>query len=144
MKRADEKLGISSNISDFVIPVDAAINMDGTALFQCVTTQFMAQDYGIEISIVNLVLITFTVVAASLGTPAISGGGVIILASILNSVGIPIGGLVVIIGIDRILGMFRTSINVTGDLTACLSFNKLYGITSNNKTFASHVKSSAL
>ena len=134
MKTADEKLGISSNISDFVIPVGATINMDGTALFQCVTTLFMAQAYGIELSIMNLLLITFTVVAASIGTPAIPGGGVIILATVLQSAGIPIDGLIVIIGIDRILGMFRTSVNVTGDLTACLIFNKFYGATPTNKT----------
>lgn len=134
MKTADEKLGVSSNISDFVIPVGATINMDGTALFQCVTTIFMAQAYGIEFSIMNLVLITFTVVAASIGTPAIPGGGVIILASVLQSAGIPIDGLIVIIGIDRILGMFRAAVNVTGDLTACMIFNKFYGSISNTKT----------
>ena len=127
MKTADEKLEVSSNISDFVIPVGATINMDGTALFQCVTTLFMAQAYGIELGLINLVLITVTVVAASIGTPAIPGGGVIILASVLQSVGIPVDGLIVIIGIDRILGMFRTVVNVTGDLTACLIFNKFYG-----------------
>tara|TARA_R110000765_G_scaffold61845_1_gene119739 strand:+ start:304 stop:1632 length:1329 start_codon:yes stop_codon:yes gene_type:complete len=136
MKTADEKLGVSSNISDFVIPVGATINMDGTALFQCVTTIFMAQAYGIELSLLNLILITFTVVAASIGTPAIPGGGVIILASVLQSTGIPIDGLIVIIGIDRILGMFRTAVNVTGDLTACMIFNKFYGAISNTKAFA--------
>ncbi len=127
MKIADEKLGVSTHISDFVIPVGATINMDGTALFQCATTLFMAQAYGIELSVLNLILITFTVVAASIGTPAIPGGGVIILASVLQSVGIPVDGLIVIIGIDRILGMFRTSVNVTGDLTACLIFDRFYG-----------------
>ncbi len=127
MKTADEKLGVSSNISDFVIPIGATINMDGTALFQCVTTLFMAQAYGIELSAVNLIFITATIVAASIGTPAIPGGGVIILATVLQSAGIPIDGLVVIIGIDRILGMFRTAVNVTGDLTACVLFNKFYG-----------------
>ena len=133
MKTADEKLGVSSNISNFVIPVGATINMDGTALFQCVTTLFMAQAYGIELSLISLILITFTVVAASIGTPAIPGGGVIILASVLQSAGIPIDGLIVIIGIDRILGMFRTVVNVTGDLTACMIFNKFYGTVSNTK-----------
>lgn len=128
MKTADEKLKVSSNISDFVIPIGATINMDGTALFQCVTTIFMAQAYGIELSLINIVLVTFTVVAASIGTPAIPGGGVIILASVLQSVGIPIDGLIVIIGIDRILGMFRTAVNVTGDLTASVIFNKFYGV----------------
>ncbi|TXD48653.1 dicarboxylate/amino acid:cation symporter [Polaribacter sp. IC073] len=127
MKTADEKLGVSSNISDFIIPVGATINMDGTALFQCITTIFMAQAYGVELSIMSLLLITFTVVAASIGTPAIPGGGVIILASVLQSAGIPIDGLIIIIGIDRILGMFRTAVNVTGDLTACIIFDKFYG-----------------
>jgi len=131
MKTADENLDVSSNISDFVIPIGATINMDGTALFQCVTTIFMAQAYGIELSLMNLIFITFTVVAASIGTPAIPGGGVIILASVLQSAGIPIDGLIVVIGIDRILGMFRTAVNVTGDLTACMIFDKFYG---NRKT----------
>lgn len=131
MKTADEKLGISSNISDFVIPIGATINMDGTALFQCVTTLFMAQAYGIDINMINLILITTTVVAASIGTPAIPGGGVIILASVLQSAGIPVDGLIIIIGIDRILGMFRTAVNVTGDLTASLIFNQFYGINNN-------------
>ncbi len=133
MKTADEKLGVSSHISDFVIPVGATINMDGTALFQCATTIFMAQAYGIELSLINLILITFTVVAASIGTPAIPGGGVIILASVLQSAGIPVDGLLVIIGIDRILGMFRTAVNVTGDLTACVIFNQFYGAPLNAK-----------
>jgi Na+/H+-dicarboxylate symporter len=137
MKTADEKLGVSSNISDFVIPVGATINMDGTALFQCVTTLFMAQAYGIELSVISLLLITFTVVAASIGTPAIPGGGVIILASVLQSAGIPVDGLIIIIGIDRILGMFRTAVNVTGDLTACVIFNKFYGTKSNTAVLTS-------
>jgi len=127
MKTANEKLKISPNVSDFVIPIGATINMDGTALFQCVTTIFMAQAYGIELTIVNLILITITVVAASIGTPAIPGGGVIILASVLESAGIPIDGLIVIIGIDRILGMFRTTVNVTGDLTASTVFELFFG-----------------
>ncbi len=134
MKTADEELGVSSNISDFVIPIGATINMDGTALGQCVTTLFMAQAYGIELSLINLILITATVVAASIGTPAIPGGGVIILASVLQSAGIPIDGLIIIIGIDRILGMFRTAVNVTGDLTASVIFNKFYGSKELEKT----------
>jgi len=127
MRVADEKLGVASKISDFVIPVGASINMDGTALFQCVTALFMAQAYGIELTLINLLLITVTIVAASIGTPAIPGGGVIILASVLQSAGIPTEGLIIIIGIDRVLGMFRTAINVTGDLIACVIFNKWFG-----------------
>lgn len=127
MKVADEKLGVSSSVSDFVIPIGATINMDGTALFQCVTVLFMAQAYGIDLAFPEVLLITVTVVAASIGTPAIPGGGVIVLSSVLESAGIPVEGLVVIIGIDRILGMFRTAVNVTGDLTATVIFNKWFG-----------------
>ncbi len=132
MKAADEQLGVSSNISDFVIPVGASINMDGTALFQCISALFIAQVYGIELSLLNLLLITVTIVGASIGTPAIPGGGVVILASVLQSTGIPTDGLIVIIGIDRILGMFRTTVNVTGDLVACVVFNKWFGKTKDN------------
>ena len=136
MKTADNELNISSNISDFVIPVGASINMDGTALFQCVSAVFLAQAYGIDLSLIEIVLLSVTIVAASIGTPAIPGGGVIILASVLESAGIPTGGLIVIIGIDRILGMFRTAVNVTGDLTACVLFQKWFGppVPSNEKT----------
>lgn len=127
MKVADEKLGVASKISDFVIPMGATINMDGTALFQCATAIFISQAYGMELSVATLILITVTLVGASIGTPAIPGGGVIILASVLGSVGIPTEGLLVIIGIDRILGMFRTTVNVTGDLVACVIFNRWFG-----------------
>lgn len=143
MKTADEKLGVSSNISDFVIPIGATINMDGTALFQCATALFMSQAYGVELSVVNLILITATVVAASIGTPAIPGGGVIILASVLQSAGIPVDGLIIIIGIDRILGMFRTAVNVTGDLTACVIFNKFYGEKLNDTRMVTESKTSS-
>jgi Na+/H+-dicarboxylate symporter len=111
--------------------------MDGSALFQCVTTLFMAQAYGIDLCVLNLLLVTVTVVASSIGTPAIPGGRVIILASMLQSAGIPIDGLIVITGIDRILGMFRTAVNATGDLTATVLFNKFYGLGSSNKAVSS-------
>lgn len=124
MKTADEQLGVSSKVSDFIIPIGATINMDGTAIYQCISTLFIAQAYGMELSLVNTVLIVTTIVAASIGTPAIPGGGVVVLASVLQSAGIPAEGLVIIIGVDRILGMFRTAINVTGDLTACVVFDR--------------------
>ncbi len=124
MKTADEKLGVSSKISDFVIPIGATINMDGTAVYQCVSTLFIAQAYGLEMSLLNIVLVMVTIVAASIGTPAIPGGGVVVLASVLQSAGIPAEGIVIIIGVERVLGMFRTAINVTGDLTACVVFNR--------------------
>lgn len=125
MKTAEEKLGVRASISNFIIPIGATINMDGTALFQCVSVIFIAQSYGMEITLVNLVLIMVTIIAASIGTPAIPGGGVVILASVLQSAGIPAEGLVIIIGVERILGMFRTAINVTGDLVACVLFDRI-------------------
>jgi len=133
METADKKLGVSSQVSDFVVPIGATINMDGTALFQCVTAIFLAQAYGIEMSFMTLILIVVTMIGASIGTPAIPGGGVIILASVLGGIGVPTDGLIVIVGVDRILGMFRTTINVTGDLVACMVFNKWFGEAANDE-----------
>ncbi len=127
LKTAEEELNISPSVSNFIIPVGATINMDGTALFQCVTTLFIAQAYGMDMSLVAITLVMVTIVAASIGTPAIPGGGVIILTSVLQDAGIPVEGLMIIIGIERILGMFRTAINVTGDLTAAIVFNRWQG-----------------
>lgn len=127
LKTAEEKLGIDPSISNFLIPIGATVNMDGTAVYQAISTLFIAQIYGVEMTLVNILLVMVTVVAASIGTPAIPGGGVVILASVLQSVGIPTEGIVIIIGVERILGMFRTAINVTGDLTACVVFNKWQG-----------------
>ncbi|MBL4592867.1 MAG: dicarboxylate/amino acid:cation symporter [Flavobacteriales bacterium] len=126
LKTAEDKLKIKPSVSNFIIPIGATVNMDGTAVYQCITTLFIAQAYGLEMDLLNIVLIMITVVAASIGTPSIPGGGVVILASVLQSAGIPTEGIIIIIGVERILGMFRTAINVTGDLTACVVFNKWY------------------
>lgn len=124
LKTAEDKLKVNPSVSNFIIPVGATVNMDGTAIYQCITTLFIAQAYGLEMSLLNIVLVMVTIVAASIGTPAIPGGGVVILASVLQGAGIPTEGIVIIIGVERILGMFRTAINVTGDLTACIVFDK--------------------
>ena len=124
LKTAEEKLKITPSVSNFIIPIGATVNMDGTAIYQCITTLFIAQAYGLEMSLLNIILVMITIVAASIGTPAIPGGGVVILASVLQGAGIPTEGIVIIIGVERILGMFRTAINVTGDLTACVVFNR--------------------
>jgi Na+/H+-dicarboxylate symporter len=124
LKTAEDKLKIKPAVSNFIIPIGATVNMDGTAIYQCITTLFIAQAYGLEMSLLNVILVMVTIVAASIGTPSIPGGGVVILASVLQSAGIPTEGLIMIIGVERILGMFRTAINVTGDLTACVVFDK--------------------
>lgn len=126
LKTAEDKLKIKPSISNFIIPIGATVNMDGTAIYQCITTLFIAQVYGLEMSILNIILVMVTVVAASIGTPAIPGGGIVVLASVLQGAGIPTEGIIIIIGVERVLGMFRTAINVTGDLTACVIFNRLH------------------
>lgn len=130
LQTAEEELKVDKTISNFIIPIGATVNMDGTALYQTITTLFIAQAYGLEMSLLNIIVVIVTIVAASIGTPAIPGGGVVILASVLGSVGIPTEGIIIIIGVERLLGMFRTAVNVTGDLTACMVFNRFYKKTS--------------
>lgn len=125
IETAEEKLNVRPSISQFIIPLGATINMDGTALYQGAATVFLAQVYGVELTLAALVLVVVTTVGASIGSPATPGVGIIILAMVLNSVGIPPSGIALIIGVDRILDMSRTAINVTGDLTAAVVMNKM-------------------
>ncbi len=127
LQTAEEKLKISPSISQFLIPLGASINMDGTALYQGAATVFLAQVYGVELGLPALLLIIVTAVGASIGTPATPGVGIVILAMVLQSAGIPTGGIALIVGVDRILDMSRTAINVTGDLTAGMVMNRLLG-----------------
>lgn len=124
MKTAEEDLNIDKSISRFLIPIGATINMGGTALYQATATIFLAQVYNINLTISAMILIVVLTVAASIGAPSTPGVGIVILATILESVGIPAAGIALILGVDRILDMCRTSINVTGDLTAAVIFNK--------------------
>mgnify|MGYP000045869173 FL=1 len=120
MKTAEEKLQVPSSISKFVIPLASTVNMDGTALYQACAAIFLAQVFAIELSFFQLFILAITTVGASIGTPSIPGVGIVILATILQSIGIPIEGIALILGVDRILDMCRTTVNVTGDLTANL------------------------
>ena len=124
MKTAEEKLGIRREISQFVVPLGATINMDGTALYQVVAAIFLLQVFGIEISGGQLGLLVATTVGASIGAPSTPGVGIVVLASVLESMGMPLVGLGLILGVDRILDMARTAVNVTGDLTACVVMNR--------------------
>lgn len=124
MQTAEEKLGVRPAMSQFVIPLGATINMDGTALYQGVATVFLAQAYGIELGIGGLALIVVTAVAASIGAPAAPGVGIVILSGILASAGIPAAGVALLLGVDRLLDMARTSVNVTGDLVACVVLDR--------------------
>jgi Na+/H+-dicarboxylate symporter len=124
MKTAEERLGVRPSISQFIIPLGATINMNGTALYQGVAAIFLAQVFGVEIGIGGLTLIVLTAVGASIGSPATPGVGIVILSSILVSVGVPPTGVALIMGVDRILDMSRTSLNVSGDLVACVLMDK--------------------
>ncbi|MGM0770295.1 MAG: dicarboxylate/amino acid:cation symporter [Halobacteriota archaeon] len=127
IKTAEEKLGVRPSISQFVIPLGATINMNGTALYQSIAAVFLAQVFGVELGFGALLVIMVTVVGASIGTPSTPGVGIVILAMVLASVGIPTAGIALIIGVDRILDMSRTSVNVAGDLVTCAVMDKWVG-----------------
>lgn len=118
IKTAEENLKIRPSVAQFIIPLGATINMNGTALYQGVAALFLAQVFGIDISLAGMALIVVTAVGASIGAPSTPGVGIVILSMVLGSVGIPAAGIALIIGVDRILDMSRTAINVSGDLVA--------------------------
>lgn len=117
MERCEEKLGVSEEVSSFVLPLGATINMDGTALYQAVATLFIAQAFSLDLGLGAQVTIVLTAVLASIGTAAVPGAGIIMLVIILEAVGVPAAGIALILGVDRILDMCRTVTNVTGDAT---------------------------
>lgn len=119
IKAAEEKLKVRPSISQFVIPLGATINMNGTALYQGVATIFLAQAFGVEIGLAGMVLVVIMATGASIGSPGTPGVGIIILAMVLSTVGIPPTGVALLMGVDRVLDMCRTVINVAGDLVAC-------------------------
>jgi len=115
MDCCEEELGVSEEVSSFVLPLGATINMDGTALYQAVAAVFIAQTLGMELGIGAQLTIILTAVLASIGTAAVPGAGIIMLVIILEAVGVPSAGIALILGVDRILDMMRTVVNVTGD-----------------------------
>jgi Na+/H+-dicarboxylate symporter len=127
IKTAEEQLKVRPSVSQFVIPLGATINMNGTALYQGVAAIFLAQVFGIDITMGGMVLIVITAVGASIGAPATPGVGIVILSMVLGSVGIPAAGIALIMGVDRVLDMSRTAINVCGDLTTATLMDKWVG-----------------
>ncbi|AJM92228.1 dicarboxylate/amino acid:cation symporter [Nitrosopumilus piranensis] len=127
LKTAEEDLKIDNRVSKFVIPLGTTINMDGTALYQVIAVFFLAQLFAIELSMISILVIIITSLLASIGTPAVPGAGVIVLSTILITVGIPPVGILLLLSVDRILDMIRTMINVTGDLTASCAFDEITG-----------------
>lgn len=118
MKTAQENLGVKKEISSFVQPLGATINMDGTAIMQAVATVFISQVYAIPLEFTDLLMVVLTATLASIGTAGVPSVGLIMLAMVLGQVGLPVEGIALIVGIDRILDMLRTSLNITGD-AAC-------------------------
>lgn len=115
MECCEERLGVSREVSGFVLPLGATINMDGTAVYQAVSAVFIAQCLGMELGLAAQATIVLTALLASIGTAAVPGAGIVMLVIILEAVGIPTAGLALILGADRILDMLRTMMNVTGD-----------------------------
>lgn len=119
-----QKLGVSKEISSFVLPLGATINMDGTAVYQGVCALFIAQIYGVDLTSGQLLTVILTGTLASIGTAGVPGAGFIMLTMILTAVGLPLEGSALIAGIDRILDMPRTCVNITGDATVCYLVDK--------------------
>lgn len=115
LKCATENLGVAPSVASFMLSVGASINMDGTALYQGVAAVFIAQFYGINLDLGQQLMVVLTATLAALGTVGIPGAGVVMLAMVLRSVGVPLEGIGVIMGVDRFLDMCRTAVNVTGD-----------------------------
>ena len=121
MERCEEELGVSEEVSSFVLPLGATINMDGTALYQAVAAVFIAQTLGMDLTLGAQLTIVLTAVLASIGTAAVPGAGIIMLVIILEAIGVPSAGIALILGVDRILDMMRTVTNVTGDATVAVA-----------------------
>jgi len=120
METAQKNLNVSKASSSFVQPLGGTINMDGTAIMQGVATIFIAQVFAVDLSFVDLMTVVLTAVLASIGTAGVPGVGLILLAMVLNSVGLPPAGIGLILGIDRLLDMCRTAINISGDAAVAL------------------------
>ena len=119
-----QKMGVSKEISSFVLPLGATVNMDGTALYQGVCALFVAQIYGIELTSAQMMTIILTGTLASIGTAGVPGAGLIMLTMVLQSVGLPLEGVALVAGIDRVLDMPRTTVNITGDAVVAYIIEK--------------------
>lgn len=119
------KMGAEPEISSFVLPLGATINMDGTAIYQAVAAVFIACCYGIDLTIGQMAMIVLTATLASIGTAGVSGAGMIMLSMVLMSIGLPVEGIAIIAGVDKLFDMGRTTLNITGDATAAMWVSKV-------------------
>ena len=120
-----EKLGTSREIASFILPLGATINMDGTAIYQGVCAIFIASCYGIHLTLPQMLTIIFTATLASIGTAGVPGAGMVMLAMVLTSVGLPVDGIALVAGVDRTFDMGRTTVNITGDASCCVIVSNL-------------------
>nr|WP_054980452.1 dicarboxylate/amino acid:cation symporter [Pseudoalteromonas sp. P1-9] len=121
LETATKKLGADNKVASFTVPLGATINMDGTAIMQGVATVFIAQVFTVDLSFTDYLMVILTATLASVGTAGVPGVGLIMLAMVLNQVGLPVEGIAIIIGVDRLLDMTRTAVNVTGDcMVTCI------------------------
>ena len=120
-----EKLGTYREIASFILPLGATINMDGTAIYQGVCAIFIASCYGIHLTLPQMLTIIFTATLASIGTAGVPGAGMVMLAMVLTSVGLPVDGIALVAGVDRIFDMGRTTVNITGDASCCVIVSNL-------------------
>ena len=121
-----EKLGADKEVASFVLPLGATINMDGTAIYQGVCSVFIASCFGIDLTFSQMLTIVLTATLASIGTAGVPGAGMVILAMVLQSVGLPVGGIALVAGVDRIFDMGRTVVNITGDSSCAIVVSAMH------------------
>jgi Na+/H+-dicarboxylate symporter len=127
LKTVTDKLGVNNSVASFTVPFGATINMDGTAIMQGVATVFIANAYGVELGITGYLTVILMSVLASIGTAGVPGVGLIMLSMVFTQVGLPVEGIGLILGVDRILDMIRTSVNVSGDAVVSIVVGKSEG-----------------
>lgn len=127
LQQTTNKLGVSKTVANFVLPVGVTINMDGTSCYQAIAAVFIAQVFGLDLTLTQQLTIVLTATLSSIGTPGVPGGSIIMLVIVLSSVGLPAAGLALILGIDRPLDMLRTVVNITGDSTISTIVSKSEG-----------------
>jgi len=115
MDVVENNLGVDEEVSSFVLPIGATVNMDGTSLYQAVAAVFIAQALGMDLTIVQQLTIVLTATLASIGSAGVPGAGIVMLVIVLQAIDVPIEGIALILGVDRILDMIRTVVNITGD-----------------------------
>jgi len=131
IRTVENRMGVDNSVASFVLPLGATINMDGTAIMQGVATAFIAQAYGIDLSFTDYLMVILTATLASVGTAGVPGVGLIMLSMVLTQVGLPVEGVALIIGVDRLLDMLRTSVNVAGDSMVATLIGKSEGMFDN-------------